>query len=27
VRERWGAIACLNNTVEPHDGRIRPVFE
>jgi len=27
VRERWGAVACLNNTVEPHDGRIRPVFE
>jgi 5'-nucleotidase / UDP-sugar diphosphatase len=27
VRERWGAVACLDNTVEPHDGRIRPVFE
>jgi 5'-nucleotidase len=27
VRERWGAVACMNNTVEPHDGRIRPVFE
>ena len=27
VRERWGSVACLDNTVEPHDGRIRPVFE
>ncbi len=27
VRERWGAIACIDNSVEPHDGRIRPVFE
>jgi 5'-nucleotidase / UDP-sugar diphosphatase len=27
VRERWGAVACLDGTVEPHDGRIRPVFE
>ncbi|RMH44834.1 MAG: bifunctional metallophosphatase/5'-nucleotidase [Deltaproteobacteria bacterium] len=22
-----GAIACIDETVEPHDGRIRPVFE
>jgi 5'-nucleotidase/UDP-sugar diphosphatase len=27
VRERWGTIACIDNSVEPHDGRIRPVFE
>jgi 5'-nucleotidase len=27
VRERWGAIACIDGSVEPHDGRIRPVFE
>ncbi len=27
VRERWGSIACINSSVEPHDGRIRPVFE
>jgi 5'-nucleotidase / UDP-sugar diphosphatase len=23
----YGAIACLDETIEPHDGRIRPVFE
>jgi len=27
VRQRWGSVACIDNTVEPHDGRIRPVFE
>lgn len=27
VRDRWGDVACLGNTIEPHDGRIRPVFE
>ncbi len=27
VRARWGEVACINTTVEPHDGRIRPVFE
>ena len=27
VRERWGAVACLDTSIEPHDGRIRPVFE
>lgn len=27
VVNRWGAVACLDSTVEPHDGRIRPVFE
>jgi 5'-nucleotidase / UDP-sugar diphosphatase len=27
VVERYGAIACLDETIEPNDGRIRPVFE
>jgi 5'-nucleotidase len=27
VVERFGAVACLDNGVEPHDGRIRPIFE
>jgi 5'-nucleotidase / UDP-sugar diphosphatase len=27
VLERWGKVACLDATVEPHDGRIRPTFE
>jgi 5'-nucleotidase/UDP-sugar diphosphatase len=27
VRDRWGAVSCLDSTVEPHDGRIRPTFE
>ncbi len=27
VTESYGAISCLNDTIEPHDGRIRPVFE
>jgi 5'-nucleotidase / UDP-sugar diphosphatase len=27
VFERYGAISCLDQTIEPHDGRIRPVFE
>jgi 5'-nucleotidase len=27
VVERFGAVACLDSGVEPHDGRIRPVFE
>lgn len=27
VRDRWGDVACLGNTIEPHDGRARPVFE
>jgi 2',3'-cyclic-nucleotide 2'-phosphodiesterase (5'-nucleotidase family) len=27
VVERWGDIACLDESVEAHDGRIRPVFE
>jgi 2',3'-cyclic-nucleotide 2'-phosphodiesterase (5'-nucleotidase family) len=27
VQERWGDIACIDSTVEAHDGRIRAVFE
>lgn len=27
VVERWGEVACIDTTIEPHDGRIRPVFE
>lgn len=27
VTERFGNISCLTETNEPHDGRIRPVFE
>jgi 5'-nucleotidase / UDP-sugar diphosphatase len=27
VRDRWGPVACLDGAIEPHDGRIRPVFE
>ena len=27
VIDRWGVIPCLGNAAEPHDGRIRPVFE
>ncbi len=27
VNERWGEVSCLDEAVEPHDGRIRPVFE
>ena len=27
VVERWGQVACLDDSIEPHDGRIRPVFE
>jgi 5'-nucleotidase / UDP-sugar diphosphatase len=27
VVERYGAIACLDEVIEPHDGRIKPVFE
>ena len=27
VTESYGNISCLNDTIEPHDGRIRPVFE
>lgn len=27
VNERWGEVACLDGTIEPHDGRIRPIFE
>ena len=27
IDENWGRISCLNGKAEPHDGRIRPVFE
>jgi 5'-nucleotidase / UDP-sugar diphosphatase len=27
VTARYGTISCLNETTEPHDGRIRPTFE
>jgi len=27
VTERYGAISCLDEKIEPHDGRILPVFE
>jgi len=27
VVSRYGAISCLDETIEVHDGRIRPVFE
>jgi len=27
VIENWGAVACLDNSIEAHDGRIRAVFE
>jgi len=27
VKERWGNISCLDDKIEAHDGRIRPVFE
>jgi len=27
VKARWGSVACIDQSIEPHDGRIRPVFE
>jgi hypothetical protein len=27
VTEIFGDVACLDKTIEPHDGRIRAVFE
>jgi 2',3'-cyclic-nucleotide 2'-phosphodiesterase (5'-nucleotidase family) len=27
VTDKYGAISCLDATIEPHDGRILPVFE
>ncbi len=27
VVDVWGQIACLDETIEPHDGRIRAIFE
>jgi len=27
IKQRWGNISCLDQELEAHDGRIRPVFE
>ena len=27
IKQRWGNASCLDETIEAHDGRIRPVFE
>jgi 5'-nucleotidase / UDP-sugar diphosphatase len=27
VQQLWGNISCLDETIEAHDGRIRPVFQ
>jgi 2',3'-cyclic-nucleotide 2'-phosphodiesterase (5'-nucleotidase family) len=27
VKQRWGSIPCIDETMEAHDGRVRPVFE
>jgi len=27
IQARWGNISCLDENIEAHDGRIRPVFE
>jgi 5'-nucleotidase / UDP-sugar diphosphatase len=27
VRQRWGNASCLDDLIEAHDGRIRPVFQ
>jgi len=27
IVDRWGPVPCLDDTLEAHDGRIRPVFE
>jgi 5'-nucleotidase / UDP-sugar diphosphatase len=27
VQQRWGRVSCLDETIEAHDGRIRPVFQ
>jgi 2',3'-cyclic-nucleotide 2'-phosphodiesterase (5'-nucleotidase family) len=27
VKARWGNVSCLDQTLDAHDGRIRPVFE
>lgn len=27
ITGEYGDISCIDNTIEPHDGRIRPVFE
>jgi 2',3'-cyclic-nucleotide 2'-phosphodiesterase (5'-nucleotidase family) len=27
IKERWGNASCLDEVIEAHDGRIRPVFQ
>ena len=27
IQQRWGNASCLDETIEAHDGRIRPVFQ
>jgi 5'-nucleotidase len=27
IKQLWGNISCLDETIEAHDGRIRPVFQ
>ncbi|MFT3697533.1 MAG: bifunctional UDP-sugar hydrolase/5'-nucleotidase [Kofleriaceae bacterium] len=27
IQQRWGNISCLDDQIEAHDGRIRPVFQ
>jgi hypothetical protein len=27
VKARWGNVSCLDQNLDKHDGRIRPVFE
>ena len=27
VKQRWGNASCLDDLIEAHDGRIRPVFQ
>jgi hypothetical protein len=27
IADRYGTVSCLDNNIEAHDGRIRPVFE
>jgi len=27
IKERWGNASCLDDKIEAHDGRIRPVFQ
>jgi hypothetical protein len=27
IKDRWGNISCLDDKLESHDGRVRPVFQ